>query len=226
MAKPKINYIKFLSPRFTGVYPHLNKPDTKYGKPEFKVNGRASHDDFAEMVATIESILEKITKASPDVLETMHPESHDKLRAAIKAKKLKHNDPSFLQEVDSEGNELGTTLLKFKKNAEYKDDKTGLMMPTKLPLFDAKKAPVRSDIWGGSIIRVSGHYIPWLNAKNEYGVKLAMDAVQVLEMKSGGSGGSPDSYGFDEEEGWAQPEATTSVDADSAAPSASDESDF
>ena len=226
MANDRISYVKFITPRVTAVYPHLNKADDKFGEPVFKVNGRAQADAFAPMVGAIEDMLEKLSKADPVMLALLPEKDRAKFAIAVKAKKAKPADPAYIQETDAEGNELGTTVLKFKKNGSFKD-KTGAKQLTKLPLFDSKKNPVTAPIWGGSIVVVAGHYMPWVSAKNEYGVKLAMDAVQVIELKSGGSGGTADSYGFGEEEdGWAQPEATAAAGTDTLAADVDSADDF
>lgn len=221
----KIPYEKFLSTRGVAVHPHLNVADTKFGAPVFKTNLKLPAADAAPMVAKIDAYLDRLSKADSTILELLQADSATKLQAAIKAKKAKVSELPYIIETDDEGNETGFVIFKFKKNGSFKNKKGETVM-TSLPMFDAKKQTVKSPVWGGSELKVAGFFMPWVSAKAEYGVKLAMDAVQVLLLRQGG-GGNADAYGFGEEEGFEQGEtAGAAPNTEAGDPGASSESDF
>jgi len=61
------------------------------------------------------------------------------------------------------------------------------------------KAP---SIWGGTVGKVAFEVMPYFNnAQCEGGLSLRLDAVQIIELVSGG-GKSASAYGFGEEEGY------------------------
>ena len=50
---------------------------------------------------------------------------------------------------------------------------------------------ITDNVWGGSVIRVKGQIIPYVNNAGMYaGLSLRMKAVQVIELVSGGGGSS------------------------------------
>jgi hypothetical protein len=201
----KINYKTGTTPLGVAVFPHLNKADDKFNKVVFKVNLQVDPEAAQPIADNVEALLVQLEKADPAVLCLLKEKDADKLKIAVKQKKVKRADPAVLPETDKEGNETGKTILKLKKNGTYKD-KEGNDVQTKLPLFNAKRTPTTVNVWGGSEIKVSFKYMPWINAKNEIGVKLGMEAVQVLVARSGGNKDASE-YGFGEEEGYEAPAA-------------------
>jgi hypothetical protein len=195
----KIVYTKLVSPKGVAVYPHLNKADDKYGKPTFKVTLRVPEDEAAPFVAKIEEMLAALKKGDATGLRE---DDAKRLATAVKGKKLKAMDPAFAAETDEDGNETGNTLLKFKASGEFKN-KDGDVIRRKLKFIDAAKQPVEKPpfVWGGSVLRVRAQLMPWINAKFEYGVKLGIDLVQIIDLVTSG-GGSVNTDGFDEEDGY------------------------
>jgi hypothetical protein len=194
----KITYTKVVSPKGVAVYPHLNKADDKFGDPVFKVTLRVPEDDAAPLVAKIEEMLAAIKRGDTTGLREVDAK---RLAPAIKAKKLKAADPAFATETDEDGNPTGNTLLKFKASGQFKD-KDGNVIKRKIKFIDAGKQAIENPpfVWGGSVLRVRAALMPWVNAKGEYGVKLGIDLVQIINLVT--SGGSTDTSGFDEEDGY------------------------
>jgi hypothetical protein len=195
----KIVYTKLVSPKGVAVYPHLNKADDKFGDPVFKVTLRVPEEDAAPLVAKIEEMLTAIKKGDTTA---MREADAKRLPAAIKAKKLKAADPAFVTETDEDGNETGNVLLKFKASGQFKD-KDGNIVKRKIKFIDAAKQPIENPplVWGGSTLRVRAMLMPWVNAKSEYGVKLGIDLVQIIELVTS-DGAAVNTDGFDEEEGY------------------------
>lgn len=197
----KIKYPSGMSPVGVAVFPHLNKPDDKFDKVVFKVNLAVPAADAADMVSRIETMLEALKNNDPKMEALLSVDEAKRMGVAHKAKKLKAADLAYGPRTDKEGNvDETTTVFKFKKNGNFKDNKTGEMKPTSLPLFDKFGKELTSEVWGGSEIVVKYELRPWVNAKSEYGVKLAMVAVMVKVLRQGG-GGDASSFGFDVEEG-------------------------
>jgi hypothetical protein len=196
----KIVYTKLVSPRGVAVYPHLNKADDKFGDPVFKVTLRVPEEEAAPFVAKVEEMLAAIKKGDTTVTGLRETEAK-RLATAFKAKKLKAADPAFVTETDEDGNQTGNTLLKFKASGQFKD-KDGNVVKRKIRFIDAGKSAIENPplVWGGSVLRVRAALMPWVNAKSEYGVKLGIDLVQIIDLVT--SGGSVNTDGFDEEEGY------------------------
>ena len=109
------------------------------------------------------------------------------------------------------------SFFKFKMKASGKDKKTGKPWSRKPTIFDAKGKPMTPvpSIWGGTIGKVSFEVGPYfVQGQAMAGISLSLNAVQIIELRSGG-GGTAESYGFGEEDGYEYDEA----DAPKAAPS-------
>jgi hypothetical protein len=217
----KIVYTKLVSPKGVAVYPHLNKADDKFGDPVFKVTLRVPEDEAAPFVEKVEEMLAALKKGDTTVTGLRETEAK-RLAAAVTAKKLKAADPAFIPETDKDGNATGNTLLKFKASGEFKD-KEGNVVKRKIRFIDAGKNAIENPpfVWGGSVLRVRAALMPWVNAKSEYGVKLGIDLVQIIEVVT--SGGAVNTDGFDEEEGYSATQSRESAgDPGDPGPSAED----
>lgn len=191
---------KITSDRGIAVYPKLDKPDTKF-KPEgvYSIKLRVSQE-------VADKLVEKHLK--PVLDEYKKSEDWAKKDAAGKkknGKKWKLEQADWYQPVtDDEGNETGDVTLNFKATASGKSKKDGKEWKRgPIARFDAKGKPLPKgvQVWGGSEVKVSFVPMPWLNPKGEYGVKLGLEAVQVLKLVEGGARSAED-YGFGEEEGY------------------------
>lgn len=204
MATKRTEYRKIVSNKGVAVFPHLITPDDKWDKPAYKVSVRQLPEDAADVIAAVDELIEGMKAGKTEFLRE---EEAVRLTKAIKAKKLTvSKDLPYAEETDKDSGELtGFTLLKFKANPEFKDSKTGEIIKRKIKFIDAAKEPFRPEsLWGGSVLRVRAALMPWVNAKNECGVKLGIDLVQVIELVEGG-GGKVDTGGFDEEDGYSAP---------------------
>lgn len=196
----KIKYPTGTSPRGVARFAHLNEADTYEGKVAFKVDLMVPASEAQDLITRIENLLAALASGDAKVHALLSEDEIKRMTTALKTKKLKPHDPAaFGPKTDKEGNvDESTIVFKFKKNGEYKDKK-GAAVATTLPLFSASGAKSDAKVGGGSEIKVAYELRPWVNAKSEYGVKLAMSAVQVLVAQSGGGGGAAADYGFGNE---------------------------
>ena len=224
MADNRIEYPKKVSPKGIAVYPHLNKPDDKFGDPTYKVTLRVPEEDAQAFISDVQALIDNIKAGKSDLLR---PEDAKRLVQGLKQKKLKAADPAFVMETDGDSNETGNVLLKFKASGQFKD-KEGNVKQRTIRFIDAAKQPIAKapDVWGGSTLRVRAQLMPWVNAKFEYGVKLGIDLVQIIELRSSGAG-HVNTDGFDEEEGYsAKPSDEAGESSNEAASGSEGDGDF
>lgn len=217
---------KVKAPTFTtcrGVfkYPRLGEPDTK-----FKAEGEYSVK-FITTRADMGALLDK--------LEVMHADAVKRGKAAYAAlpvatrKKLDQKggftaNPLFNVVYDEAEEETGEIEFNFKLAASgtYKSGpKAGETWTRKPAIFDAGTKPMKGDkIWGGSEGKVSfevgidkdgspGYFIPGTGAA---GLSLRLQAVQVLDLVSGGQRNAG-SFGFGAEDGYSSADEDTSEEA-------------
>ena len=76
------------------------------------------------------------------------------------------------------------------------------MIRLKRDVFDAggKKLAKVPEIWGGTRGIVAGEFRPF-SMPIGVGISLRLKAVQIIELRQGGQGGTADSYGFGKQEG-------------------------
>lgn len=208
MANKKQKNPEFTSPRGVFVFPKLNDPDygnEKFPKPdgEFSVQLRLS-------VADAEAFVEAKLKAPLEAAIASAREEFDKLPVGTR-KKLKDitENELFRIEYDKETEEeTGYVLFKFAMKASGKT-KAGKAWSRKPVIFDAKGKPLTKapSIWGGTEGKVSFEARPYfIPGTGTAGLKLALNAVQVIDLKSGG-GRDAGGYGFGEEDGYEYDEA-------------------
>lgn len=185
---------RFTSPKGIAKYPWLSTPSTAFNKNEYKTGLLLKADD-----ETTEKFLE--------FLNSLVDESYNEAVANLKkegkiaaAKQVQKRYP-YKSELDKEtGEETGFIELNFTTQAVSKDGK-----PRKMRLFDAKGVSINPDdvkVAGGSVIKVN--FTPsnyYMAASKEAGVKLYLNAVQVIELVEFGGGNAAD-FGFEEEEGY------------------------
>lgn len=186
---------KGVSPKGTAIFPYLNKPDVKYDAEGVYTTALALEgDDIEEMEKRIAPIL----RAAKEAAET---------EGKKKRKKAKEADMPFrpeLTRVDPESDEIpeetGRVLFRFKSKASGKR-KDGSLWERKVALFDSKGKPMNALVGGGSVLKISYTLVPWVNPKLEYGVKLQLEAVQVITLGAMGGNQDAEGFGFGEEEG-------------------------
>ena len=155
------------------IYPHLNKPDTRFQKEGvYKVTLELSPVNAKNLLKHIDDGIKLATKDSKSNKTAQLPYKTD---------------------------ENGNMQFNFKCKASGVS-KTGQNLEQKPKLFDSKGTPISKDIlvWGGTTMKVAYEIIPYSNNMLGSGVSLRLKAVQVHDLVSGG-GASADSYGFKEE---------------------------
>lgn len=173
MSKNKNKRKKITTPAGTAQWAWLTKPNTRFN-PE----GTLGVDLLLD---------EDVAKPLIDELDQMVEESYQKAcedlkekKKAGQIKKIVKKEP-YQEEYDEEGEPTGQVRLKFTNNAKTKEGKA-----VTIRLFDAKAKPIKDKairVGNGSLIKVSFtpslYFIP---ATNMAGVKLYLNAVQILEL--------------------------------------------
>ena len=155
------------------IYPHLNKPDTRFQKEGvYKVTLELSPVNAKNLLKHIDDGIKLATKDSKSNKTAQLPYKTD---------------------------ENGNMQFNFKCKASGVS-KTGQNWEQKPKVVDSKGTPISKDIlvWGGTTMKVAYEIIPYSNNMLGSGVSLRLKAVQVHDLVSGG-GASADSYGFKEE---------------------------
>lgn len=195
-----------VSPAGRALYPKLTEPDTKFKEAgEYSVKLILPEADAMPLLAkcremqqqAVEEELEKQIAKNPK----MNPE---KIREKIKLADLPvkpHEDPET-------GEETGDYVVTFKMTASGVSRKTGKEWTRRPALFDAKGKPVKNpdklQIWSGSVLKVAYNADPFCTAIGA-GVSLRLEAVQIIELVSGGQRDAA-GYGFGEEDGYSHEE--------------------
>lgn len=190
MANTSKRPLRHTSPRGVFAYPWLSKADTKFNAGGvYKVDLILEGEAAEAMTAKLDRLLED---AKAELMDEVKP---------AKKKSLKIATP-YAMECDDDGDETGRVVVKFKQNATIKKKDGSTIKIGPIPAFDAKGTPIKEAVYGGSEGKVSFSCRPYYNAKdNEIGLTRDLNAVQVLELKSGG-GRDASAYGFEEEEGF------------------------
>jgi hypothetical protein len=187
-------YVKITTPKGVAKYPWLNKPSTAFNKNEYKTGLLLdpNEEEVQKFLSSLDELAEQSAQAQRDKFVK---EGKPALAKGVKIKS------PYKNEIDKEtGEETGLIELSFSTQAV---DKKG--NSKKVGLFDSKAKAINPEevqVGGGSLIKVnftpSMYYMP---TNKEAGVKLYLNAVQVIELRSFGGGGDASSYGFGEEEG-------------------------
>ncbi len=194
-------YLKQVTPAGRAIYPRLNEPDTKFkDEGTYSVRLALSGEDAQGLIDSIEEV-------KAEALEMANEMKKGK-------KKTKEADLPYADVLDEDENETGEIAFHFKMTASGLSKKTGKKWERRPALFDAKTKrldPEKTQIWGGSILKVSytaePFYVPALGA----GVTLRLHGVQVLELVSGGEQ-TAESMGFGEEDGFEGAESARNED--------------
>ena len=195
-----IDKLRLTTPKATFKYPKLIEPETKFS-PEghYKVTAVIPAEEAGPMADQLDALFEA-HKAS--------------LKAQAPSQKFKAIDPSFGYE-DIDGKPCFTVSVKMKAKGMDRDGRAWTASPA---LFDASGAPVKHreslrGMWSGTTGRVSFEACPFFQPAIGAGITLRLKAVQIIDLVE--SGGSADSYGFQEEAGgWATSETEASVPFD------------
>jgi len=178
-----------VTPVGTAIYPWLNTPDTRFGEPTFKVNLRLTGEDATKFIAQVDALKEE-AKAHLGVADLIVP---------------------IVPALDDDRNEIpGAYDVKTKAKAHFKQA-DGSLVENRITIVDAQKNPMNESagtIWGGSKIKLALN-VGAVSTSIYSGLMLRINAVQVIELVTGGQGGA---NAFDKEDGFtAEPKPVAKV---------------
>lgn len=213
-------------------WPKLIVPDEFKGKRLFKTEGLVPRDEAEPLIQSLMRVMEEARAEA----EAITAEAKDKARRAGKRWDGKAPTPGRLYhvEVDETGEETGRIVLRFKTAAERRvvDKATGQerMVPRVIPFFSASGAPIpvdkRPDLWGGSRARIAFTPDPYFVASTgEFGVTLRIEAVKIIEARTGSSR-TADDFGLGGREDGYEPEDSAADDEGGDLPGDADTPDF
>lgn len=198
---------KFVSPQGVFSFPKLTEPDTKYkDEGEYSVNLILDKNS-----PEAKKLIAQCDKAAAESLANAKAKA--KNAAEAKRWETKYLPYSDVEDIET-GEPTGEIKVKFTMRASGVSKQTGKSWTRKPALFDAKGKPITGDvkIGGGTIGKISYEIIPY-SPTTQVGasVKLALEAVQIIELREWGER-SADSYGFGQEEGYAHEEDNSPFD--------------
>jgi len=186
----KQKFIRTTTPKGRASYPWLNKPDTKFDADGvFKCNLVVPAKEAKALMKQIDAEADKALAAAQA--------DNPKAKKSIKA-----GEKPYYPETDDDGEETGNIVFKTKQRAKI-TTKKGEVIEKTIPLFDAAGKKVSANVGGGSVLKLNvelAHY--YMAAQKSAGVTLRLQAAQILDLVEFGAGGSAESYGFGEEEGY------------------------
>lgn len=161
-------------------YPWLNKPDTK-----FDSDGVYKVDLAFDKKSDIAELHKLCTEAVKD--------------AAIRNKTKKMAKLPIFEEVDDQENKTGRWIVRCKVKCRPDWDR-------KPKLFDASGKRIDVNVGGGTVMKVNLELYVWSTPKDGVGITLQPRAIQIIDLVEFESGGSAETYGFGEEEGFVSDE--------------------
>ncbi len=191
-----------ISPKGIAVYPKIQEADKKYKKEygEYSTKLRVTVEEATAMKAEWKTAFD----AAYAIECAKQGKKSLKLSPATPfAKEIVKEEAADGTEVERE---TGMILVKFSQIGGYKEKKSGKEVLKRVSVVDANKAPVKSEVWGGSEIKVAYTYKPFFSDALGFGVTLRLNAVQVLKLVTKGDGGAASA--FDKEDGYTETEDT------------------
>lgn len=227
----KKSYPKFTSPKGTFRYPKLTEPDygnEKFPKPdgEYKVDLILSAEEAKPLIDKLQPLHDEAMQQAQVLFDKLSVKTRKDFEKKGVTGPVAN---TFYSEIYDEETEepTGDVYFRFKMKASGKSKKTGKKWSRKPAIFDAKGKPMLKapDIWGGTIGKVSFEAIPYfVDGTAAAGIRLSLNAAQIIELRSGG-GGNAESYGFGEEEGYEYDEADAPAKEEPTEDSTSDDGD-
>lgn len=206
-----IDKVRVTTPVCKFQYPKLIEPETKFN-PEgvYKIVGLLDPTTADAVAGQLDDLLAR------------HKES---LKAQAPTQKFKLSDlPYGYEEID------GTPYFVVKSKMKAKGiDRDGRAWSAAPALFDARGGVIKDrdtikGMWSGTTGRISFDACPFYQAAIGAGITLRLRAVQIIDLVEGG--GSAESFGFGQEEGWTPGASSEAVPWDSTASIPADEADF
>lgn len=170
-----------VTPKGSLLFPHIYEPETYEGKDVgYTVNIKFDQKETDALMAVIDAELEKA-----------------KHSIKLKPGQKWSAEPFLGYREDKDGD----IVFKFKANSHY-TTKSGEMHKVTIPVFDAYGKPIKDplSIGNGTIAKVAYTLVPYWISKVVNGIKLRLDAVQIIDLKEYGEKDAK-GYGFGEEEG-------------------------
>lgn len=192
---------KFTTPVGIAVYPHLNRPDTKFHDLGiYKADVKVSVEEAQPLMATLMAFYKENVGTAAN----------------------KFDNTMFSLETDEDGEPTGDVT--FKLRVKNRNGRDGSVWDRKPKMFDASLVPCpNANPFGGSTIAVNFEAYAW-NMSGKKGVSLQPVAVQILKLKEGGNNDNASSFGFTATEGF-QADSVASEFVATAPVASSDDSD-
>ena len=170
-----------VTPVGVAVYPHVTpgSPDSKFGDPVYKCNLRLEGEDATQFIAKIEEMKVQAMEhlGVKDLIVPIVPALDDDKNVIPGAFDVKTKAKAFFKQAD------------------------GSMVENHLTVVDAKKQPYdvsNGAIWGGSKLKLALN-VGAVSTSIYSGLMLRINAVQVIDLVTGGQGGA---NAFDKEDGF------------------------
>ena len=175
-----------VTPKGSFLFPHFYEPETYEGKDVgFTVNIKFDQKETDALIAVIDEELEKA-----------------KHSIKLKPGQKWSAEPFLGYKEDKDGD----IVFKFKANSHYQT-KSGEIHKVTIPVFDAHGTPIKDplNIGNGTIAKVAYTLVPYWISKVVNGIKLRLDAVQIIDLKEYGQKDAQ-GFGFGSEEGFSATE--------------------
>lgn len=193
--------VQFVTPKGRFSFPKLHEPDTKFKKEgEYSVKLILGAEDAQALIAKLQPLHDEAVEQGKEKYAALPV----KTRKQTEFKVTPFYSPVYDKETEEETGEYEFNF-KMTASGEIKSGpKAGQKWTRKPQLFDAKGKPLPKSvqIWSGTIGKVAfevgeGYYTTAAGA----GISLRLNAVQVIELVSGGKKDAK-GYGFTQEDGY------------------------
>lgn len=202
----KREFTQGVTPKGSLLFPHIYEPETYEGKDVgFTVNIKFDQKETDAFIAVIDKELEKA-----------------KHSIKLKPGQKWSVEPFLGYREDKDGD----IVFKFKANSHY-TTKSGETHKVTIPVFDAHGKPIKDplSIGNGTIAKVAYTLVPYWISKVVNGIKLRLDAVQIIDLKEYEQKDAK-GFGFGEEEGFSAPEEKEEDDSPFAEETDEDNGEF
>ena len=198
-----------VSPKGPAIWPKLNAPDYKF-KTEFGEYSVKVRLNGASAQALIEQIEEFFPVAlAHELIIQREKAERDGKKVPSKLKIAEFSRP-YAAALDDDDEEIpGAFVFRFKRTAAgvYRSGpKKGKTWTGSVKLWDShgNRFDKSVEIWSGSVVRCAAAIKPWFTNLG-FGVRLDLNEVRVVELKTGGSGGQSDTDWGGDDEGYTAP---------------------
>lgn len=195
-----------VTPKGSLLFPHIYEPEQYEGKDVgYTVNIKFDQKETDALIAVIDE-------------ELQNAKHFIKLKPGQKWSA----EPFLGYKEDKDGD----IVFKFKANSHY-TTKSGETHKVTIPVFDAHGKPIKEplSIGNGTIAKVAYTLVPYWISKVVNGIKLRLDAVQIIDLKEYGQKDAK-GFGFGEEEGFSAPEEKEEDDSPFAEETDEDNGEF